>query len=447
MKGAFRAWAAAIAAGVSACALGPERAEPDVAAPAAFSRELAVETAALASWWLGFEDETLDALVEQALAGNLDIAEADARLDQAAAFISAERSDLFPVVDGFVEGVRTEGAPSQGFASAGLAGVFNPDLFGARRRELQAARASAEDAAARARDARRIVAASLASAYIEVRRTDARLALLDTSLALQSRTVEIVRRRAEAGLAADLDVRRTVSDLASTRAQRGLLVSSRRAADNAVSLLLGAPPASVRVAPQETPSPPRYSAGPPLEAPSQVLRMRPDVRAAEARLARETALVGAEIADLFPNLTITGGVSSNLDGALFAGGAPASIAGILDAPLLDFGRRRAEVRAQRASAAAAEAAYKRTALSALSEVETALTAIAAARDRRADLAEAAEASEAAFTQLQALYREGLADLIDVLDAQRSLIGSRERFVDSEAALAQAIVDFYAALGV
>ena len=149
---------------------------------------------------------------------------------------------------------------------------------------------------------------------------------------------------------------------------------------------------------------------------------------------------------MFPALNLSGVISTRIDGSDLAGQTVSRASAVLDVPMVDLGRRRAEVRAARADADAALANYELTLLSALREVEAALADIQAAQAQSSDFAEAVRASSTSFDQLQALYTEGLATLIDVLDAQRQLISSRERFTDSEAALAQSYVRLYEAAG-
>nr|WP_281373755.1 efflux transporter outer membrane subunit [Parvularcula dongshanensis] len=440
-----------MAASLSACVVGPDTTPPELETPRAFATPAPFDGEER-DWWLGFGDETLDGLIQDALRDNLDVRIAQARLAEAAALVRAERSDLLPTIDGFADGTISTDLEGDGgtqeSAAGGLAMSFVPDLFGGRRRELEAARALLAATEFDRADLRRLTASSVASTYLELRRIDARLALLETSLDLQNRTLEIVRLRAEAGLAADLDVQRALADLAQTRAQRGPLVTARADADNALAVLTGRQPTGELVVPLEGGPVPIYADGPDAGVPAELLRRRPDLRAAEADLVRATALVGAEVSDLYPSLSLPGRITADIEtpGAL-ARQTVASLSAVIDVPLFDFGRRRAEVRAAEARAQATLLTYERTLLSALREVETALVSIRSAEDRRADLAIAVDASEQAFSQLQALYTEGLASLIEVLDAQRQLISSREAFVNSEAELALSAVALYRALGV
>ena len=400
------------------------------------------------AWWRGFEDPALDALVEQGLAANLDIDAAADRLDAAAALLTAERSDRLPTLDAAGEAGVDLGSDNRVRASAGLFGLFDPDLNGRLAAEIRAAAADYAEADYVLADQRRLVAAAIANQYLEYRRTGAQLDLLEQSTDLQERTLRIVTLRFEAGLAANLDVRRAAADLAQTRARRGLIAIARASAANALAVLIAEPPGTFAPPPaRDDGTIPDYTRGPAAGTPADLLRRRTDLLAAEARLAQAAAQIGIEQADLRPSLTIPGtlGLGDGTLGGLF-GSFLANIGAALDLPLFDGGRRRAEVEAARAEGQARLAEYRATFLDALGEVENALVAIEAYEQRNGDLTEAIEQSETALGQSDALYREGLASLFDVLDAQRQLIASRQSLIDSEAALASSHVAFHAAVG-
>lgn len=439
---------------LSGCAAGPNYVRPNIDLPAAYITEIASEDVqAQALWWRGFDDDVLNDLIDQAFADNLSLAAAQARFDGAAEGIISARSDFFPTLDGAVTGqIRGEfDGPDGKNAQANFGGALVPDVNGRLRRQLQRARALSAGAGFDVIDARRLIAAGVATNYIELKRTRARLDLLDFSLDLQNQTLDIVKARRRAGLAAALDVERAAADLARTRAQRGLLDLARARALYALALLLGSAPNETLAqepSDEDTPQVPAYQGPTQIGLPADLLRRRPDVLAAEADLMAASAAIGIAQADLFPSLRLPGSITANRgdNGFAFFSGAAALISATIDVPILDAGRRRAQVRAARANAKAALATYELALLSSVQDVETALVSVDAFRDRQNDLAAAVAASEAAFQQLNALYREGLATFIDILDAQRTLIASRESFVDVEAALATAYVDLYAASG-
>ncbi|MGB3739233.1 MAG: TolC family protein [Pontixanthobacter sp.] len=433
--------------GLSGCA--GENVEPvptTIAAPPAYATNLP-PSGLDEEWWRGFRDPVLDALIERGLDDNLDIDAASARLRAAAALLAAERADRLPSVDASGEAGVTLANDSGVTGAAGLFGLFDPDISGRLAAEIRAAAADYAEADYFRADQRRLVAAAIASQYIEYRRSGEQLSLLDQSTDLQEQTLRIVTLRFEAGLSANLDVRRAAADLAQTRARRGLIAIDRANAANALAVLLTEPPGTFAPPPNESGGIPDYARGPDPGVPADLLRRRTDILAAEARLARAAADIGIEQADLRPSLTIPGTLAIG-DGSL--GGLFSDfligLAAAIDIPIFDGGRRRAEVVAARAIADARLAEYRVTFLDALAEVENALVAIEAYQQRNAALTEAIEQSETALGQSNALYREGLTSLFDLLDAQRQLIASRQSLIDSEAALANSSVAFHAAVG-
>ncbi|PNQ77491.1 RND transporter [Erythrobacter sp. SAORIC-644] len=398
-------------------------------------------------WWRAFSDPVLDALVDRGLAANLDIAAAEGRLAAAEALLRAERADRLPTIDGSAEASVDVGeGTSRTGASAGLFGTFDPDFSGRLRAEVRAAAARYAEAGYIRADQRRLIAAAIAAQYVEYRRTGAQLELLAESTDLQRQTLRIVTLRFEAGLSANLDVRRAAADLAQTEARLGLIEIARAQAAHALAILVGEAPGTLVIAePESETTIPNYGDGPPLGGPANLLRRRGDVLAAEARLAAAAAQVGIEQSDLRPSLVVPGSIiigDGSIDG-LFSEFL-ATLGAALDLPLFDGGRRRAEVAAARAELDASLAEYRQAFLEALGEAETALVAITAYRARAGSLSEAIEQSETALGQSNALYREGLASLFDVLDAQRQLISSRESLLDNEAALANAFIALHSA---
>jgi len=399
-------------------------------------------------WWRGFESEDLDQLVAKALERNQSLEAARQRLLAARAFVVADESDFFPDVDlqAAIDGSIDDGGSFSDAAGLSLGGIWQIDINGRLSAELAAALAEADSAAYFVADQRRVLAAGVVSQYIEFKRTSARLILLDQSADLQRQTLEIVTLRFEAGLSSNLDVRRAAADLARTLAQRGPLLLARTRAANALSVLVGDPPAPTPEQGEDV-KVPRYTSGPDTGVPADLLRRRPDLLIAEANVARAAAQVGIERADLAPSFALQGLLSVGSGGIadLFES-ALVTLGGVLDLPVIDGGRRRAEVTAAERNLDGALADYRQTLLGSLSEVESAFVAIEAAQDRLVELDRAVTESEAAFEQSNALYREGLATLFDVLDVQRQLISSREAVIDARSSLAQAYVDLFAAVG-
>jgi multidrug efflux system outer membrane protein len=451
----------AVALLLSGCltTVGPDFAPPDPATPSAYRGADALPDAAAAHdrWWRGFGDPRLDALVARALAGNLDIAAARARLDEARARIGATAARGGPTLDASAgadadavlarDPSRDEDTLS-GAADAGLSFGWVPDLFGGQRRAVEAAEAEARRRALLRDDLRRQVAAEVVRRYLDIARARATLTLIDASLDLQRQTLGLVRQRYDAGLAAALDVSRAEAQVASTRARRGPLRADMAEADAALAVLVGQAAAfgADGPAPDQVPS---YVGGPDIGLPRDLLRARPDVRAAEADLARATAEIGVAEAALYPRLSLPGTLTLSTAG-LGTGDVVrtvvATLAASLDIPLFDGGARRADIAAAEARAAEALLNWRAALLAAVAEVETALGALDGARTRADDLAAAVTASETAVAQARGLYAQGLIGFLDVLDAERTLLDNRQALMEARAATARAIADLYAAAG-
>ncbi|MEO0466404.1 MAG: TolC family protein [Pseudomonadota bacterium] len=434
---------------VTGCTVGPDPVTPDIGVADTFENRPGVPIPPIRDdWYTSFEDPVLVELAEAALANNIGLSAARANLAVARANATAASADLLPTLDGFsntqISGPLSGGVDADTNLSTGLSLDFDPDISGRNKRSLEAATARFDAAALSVADLRRLIVEDLVLEYISLRRAGARLTLLDENLDLQARTLEIVQARFDAGLSPALDVDRAAADFARSRAQRGQLEASRKQAGFALSVLTGEPPRSDQFGDPASDIIPSYGADPEPGIPADLLRNRADVRQAEAILLVETALIGVETADLYPSLripgTLTGRTGSGADDLNFSFGA------LIDVPMLDFGRRQAELEAQEARALAALENYKLTVLDAQQDVEAALTQVDAFRQQRAELQNAGERSQAAYDQLDALYREGLAGFIDVLDAQRTLIQIREQIVDSDAAIASSLARLSAALG-
>ncbi|WP_271186128.1 efflux transporter outer membrane subunit [Maricaulis virginensis] len=443
---------AALAACLTGCTVGPDYSAPVPGVPDTWSEAIpGSETAPETAWWRGFGDEQLDTLITTALDENIDVRIAVARLAEAEARTTSERAANWPSVDASADasasGDISGDASSSTGAGLGAALAFVPDVFGGRRRQIEQVEATAAARRFDIEDVKRVTAASIAERYIELRRSRARLDLLTTSLELQQQTLDIVRQRAEAGLSADLDVQRAASDLARTRAQRGSLDIAEARSLHDLAILTGAVPGTLGLEPAAETTIPDFADPVAPGVPADLLRRRADLQAAERDLAAASAAIGVATAELYPAFSIPGSITADLGSAdRLVGDTVARIGAAVDVPVFDAGRRRVGVDIAEARAEQALLAYRQTLLEAVGEVEDALVSIRAVEARTAELERAVAASEQAFDQLDALYREGLASFIDILDAQRTLIDSRESLLDSQADHALAVIALHRALG-
>lgn len=456
--------AATMLAALAGCAtVGPEYHPPELSVPDAWHAPLPAllaDARPLEQWWQLFADPVLDDLVTRGLYKNLDIAEAASRVREARALARGVDADRAPRLDGGADAeleaaTRSRSRGGDDGVSAGfgafLDGELDLDLYGGLQRESESAAAAAERQLALYQEARRQTTAEIARNYVSLRAAERRLALTRDSLALQRRTVALVSERVKAGLAPRLDQVRAEASVATLVADLGPLVADVGRFSDALSVLLGEPPGplALAVSADDAVAIPSAKTGSPLPMPAELLRRRPDLRAAELAIIAATADVGVATAALYPSLVLPGRLSVGRDGigaGTLVTAVLATLSPVLTLPLLDGGGREADVEAAEQRLAQASLAYRNTLLNALREVEAALLDYRGAEARRQSLSLAAEKNEIAYTQSQALYRQGLTTFIDVLDSQREFNSSLQSLAEAERDLALDVIDLYTALG-
>ncbi|MDG2531289.1 efflux transporter outer membrane subunit [Caulobacter endophyticus] len=445
----------------TACAVGPTYKAPATAPVALQNATPAVASTAAnpeAQWWKAFNDPTLDALVTQALAANLDLKVAVARVDEARALFKDARLDQIPRVT--ASGGYTDTKQQQpGFSDqrvevesyrAGLDAAWEIDLFGRVRRGVQAASAEAGAAQADLRDVQVSIAAEVARNYLELRGAQARLAVARRNLETQRDTLRLTRVRFEAGAGGAIDVASAEARLNATEGTIPDLVTAATRANYRLAVLTGQRPGALdaQLAPRaEEPAP--LVAALPIGDASDFLRRRPDVQAAERRLAAQTAKVGVATADLFPRVRVTGFVGF-LSGTSSGFGNSASqawsVAPAVSWPALDLGGARARLKAAEARNDAALAAYDQTVLAAIEDLETALVSYAQRQARLKSLADQAAASRRAAELARIQYKEGGIDFLILLDAERTLLAAEDSLTVAETGVNTDVVAIYKALG-
>jgi NodT family efflux transporter outer membrane factor (OMF) lipoprotein len=393
-------------------------------------------------------DPALEPLLAAARAASPDLETAAARVLQARAGLRAARAQLAPTIDASASATRRRQSqeqfgpdappglvlPTLTFYEPGLVAGWEIDLFGrlAANRKAAAARLSAADADAQG--VRLTLETDIARGLVAVRSLEGRIAAATEAVAAARKLDHLARVRAEAGLVTGLDSATTAADVAQAQAALPPLAADRAARVAALSRLTGL--SIARVA--ET-----IGHGAPLPAPqwvipdvpSDLLKRRPDIRAAAAQLTAADADVAAALAARYPRLTLTGSLGwlSTTIAGLFTGDALATtLGGTLSAPLLDFGRTAAEVDRSRAVVAEATALYRASVLRALAEVETELAAARGAQVQADELARAVGALETATRLSEAQYRGGLTDARTVSEASRRLADARDRWIISRA---------------
>ena len=453
-------------------ALGPRGASGkfDAAARVVFD-----QSDAPAVWWRLYNDPVLDKLIEQAFINNTDIRVANANLRQARAVLSESRAGRLPTTttSGSAEyrrfgGYQASGATFGGGAtgtsgipakpratfqsevfSAGLDVSYEIDLFGRITRLIQASRADYEALAA-VRDTTRItVAAETARAYADACSAAAQIAVARQSLDVQNQTFDLTERLYTAGRGTPLDVARARAQLETTRATVPGFVAARQGGLYRLAVLTGQTPETVIPEANACNRAPLLARPLPVGDGAALLRRRPDIREADRRFAAETARIGVAKADLFPRITIGGGVSSS---AFKVGdlGKSASVAYNIG-PLLSWSFPNisvvlARITQAKASAEAAVATYDGTVLAALQETEEALANYAGERDRNEALRAARDQSAEAVRIVRLRYGAGAESFINVLDSERTLSTANADLAASDAQLVTNQIAVFKALG-
>ena len=409
----------------------------------------------VASWWHVFDDPVLANLVESALANNLTLAASLAQVREARARLGVSRAGLLPNVDASGAMSRYQNSDNAGLPGdgntyrAGFDARWELDVFGRTRRSIEAAQADFEASCATFENVWVVVAAETANAYVEYQELQKRLEVAESNLELQSNTLEILSSRAKAGIGDDLAVEQARYNLERTRATIPGILNGMDQALNALAVLTGTMPGELRV---EMGNPEKVLSAPIRTVkgiPAVALRKRPDVRAAERRLAARCASIGVAEADLYPTFALGGsiGLESLDSGTFFEGGSHYySLGPSVSWPIFHGGSIRANIEIQKALHEQAFINYEATVLDSVKELRNMLSAYVHEYDRLDALQKAAQAARDAVDIAQDKYRQGLSDFNSVLDAQRSLLTYEELVVLSRGAIARDLIGIYKALG-
>ncbi|MGH8194077.1 MAG: efflux transporter outer membrane subunit [Woeseiaceae bacterium] len=451
----------AVALSLGACAVGPEYQAPDTAAPQFHNADSSrfAQTAIEAAWWREFGDPVLDDLIARALANDLDLRIAAARVREARAVFRDVSLDRLPtVIAGGAYDKRKAQQP--GFSEQrletetydlGFDASWEIDLFGRVRRGVEAARADAEAAEANLHAAQVLVAAEVARNYLELRGAERRYAVAIANLNTQKETVRITRVRYELGRGTELDLASAEATLAATKATLPPLIAVRKAAEHRLAVLLAEQPGTLAIASGKNAGAIGDSLAEPLAVgdPALLMRRRPDIVAAERGLAAATARIGVATAELFPQLSVSGFVGFITGEASQLGEADSkawSVTPSLSWAAFDLGSVRARLRATEAQADGALAFYEQTVLRALEETENAFVGYAQNQTRLAALVEQAVASGRAAELARIRYREGAIDFLRLLDTERTLLEAEDAVAIAETDLNTSVVAIYKALG-
>jgi multidrug efflux system outer membrane protein len=444
---------------LAACAVGPDYRAPqtlDANVTAAQDAKYYSSQQFDAVWWQQFEDPTLNRLVDASLQGNRELRVAFARLKASRAIRDDVANDRFPVVTSRasseigksqIPGQTTDRVNAERY-DLGLDMAWEVDLFGRIQRQLEASDAQQGVAAADLQQLQVTLIAELADAYGQLRGAQLREQIARANLKNQQDSRGITRSLQEAGVGNQLDVVRADARLAAVEATVPQLQAEQVRARNRIATLLGQRPdqLAVDLSPAQLPA---IAKALPIGDPAQLLRRRPDIRSAERRLAAATAQIGVATADLFPRVSLSGFLGFTAARGSQIGSSAANAWGLgpsITWAAFDLGSVRAQIRAADADAEGALASYEQDVLLALEESENAFSDYAKRQQRLQALMRQSDSSRAAAALASIQYREGTADYLVLLDAERERLSAEDAQAQGETELYRGIVAIYKALG-
>jgi NodT family efflux transporter outer membrane factor (OMF) lipoprotein len=453
-----------LALAFAGCMVGPDYKPPKTQTPPAWASvtnstaadtRLTTNAVELAQWWTRFHDPKLTELVNAALRTNLDVRLAEALLREARAARGKDAGGLWPSLTATASGTRTgamggpyKGGPG-GVLQAGASAAWNLDFFGLTRRQLESDDALIQAARENIYGAQVTLASEVALDYFQVRSAQEQIAIAQNNLESEKHTAEVTRLKGSAGFVSALDEANADAEVATTAASIPPLEITIQQNIFALSILLARPPADLLEDLSKPGAVPLTPPEVPVGLPSDLLRRRPDIRAAEANLHAAAALVGVAVADFFPQFSLTGSVNyqNNLARDLFAGPSGIYSGGPqVTWPIFSGGGTVSNLRLQKAATDAAYLTYQKTVLAALADVESNLAAFAREWDHRKALSEAVVKNRRALEFSRQLYRAGTEEFLNVLDAERSLLASETALAQNRQAISSDLVNIYRALG-
>ena len=443
------------------CAVGPDYVRPVQPLPASFKEDPDWRPAQPSDgriptdWWKIFNDQDLDALAEQVAAANQDVRVAEANYRQATALARQAFAGMFPVINLDASSIRSQGASGATasraarpttFDTVSLATSWEVDLWGGLRRSLEQAQASARASAGDLAATTLSLQGQLVSDYLSLRVADEQRRLLEDAVDAYEKSLQLTESRYRAGVAARSDITQAQAQLEATRAQAIDVRISRAQLEHAIAVLVGKAPADFSLAGR--PYQLQFPAVPPL-LPSGLLERRPDVAAAERRVAAANAQIGVATAAFFPTVTLnaSGGYSAPSGPSLFS--LPFrvwSVGPSLAEKLFDAGGRSAAREQAVASWEAATATYRKTVLTALENVEDSLASLRILTQEAAVEVAAVKAAQESLALTINQYKGGTVSYLNVITAQTTELSSRETALSIDGRRAAATVQLMQALG-
>jgi NodT family efflux transporter outer membrane factor (OMF) lipoprotein len=457
--------------GLTTCTLGPNYQSPELKdAPRRWASDggtvpsRTVEAPVDTTWWKSFRDSELSSLVERLAAQNLDLQTAAERVVQSVAQRRVAAAQGLPHIEGLSSNTYNRASPNGTLSlltpapgapleyaifREGLTSSWELDLFGRVRRAVEAADADALAAVENRHGVALASVAELAQSYMQLRGAQDRIEIAKRNLHLVDENVEFVNQRFASGAATTLEVAQARAQRATIAATLPPLRSQEAELINAIGLLLGDTPRALEAELQRAQVIPRVPRKVPVGLPGTLVRRRPDVREAEARLHEATAQTGVAVANFYPEVTLNGAVNveslhvSNLfnpASTAFAVGPSISI------PIFEGGQLRGALELRESQQRETAIAFQKTVLHAWKEVDDALTAYRESQRRRVDVAQSVSENRAALQAAKQRYTEGAIDFLNVIAAQAQLLQSENDLADSDTQIAINLVNLYRSLG-
>jgi multidrug efflux system outer membrane protein len=426
------------------CKVGPNYHRPDVVTAPAWKEQPPWRAAdpkdsiPKGNWWSTFSDSELDQYESRALKANQTIEVARYQLEQARASARITQSGLFPQLTAGVSGQRAQisaGKPTTTGIPLAAPSTSNdflipfnltwePDVFGGVRRSVESANASYQASAAALENVRLVITSELAVDYFSLRELDAEIAVLNSSVEYQGKSLTLVQNRHEGGIASGLDVAQQETLLNSTRTQATLLRQQRAQFEHAIASLVGVPASTFSV-----PVKPLALAAPmvPIGMPSDVLERRPDIAQSERQMAAQNAQIGVAKSAYYPGINLSAGggfENTGLSSIIAASTGFWAIGANVAETLLSGGKRRAQVDFARSGYGVAVANYRQTVLTAFQEVEDSLSGLSVLAEAAETQQQAVNAAQRALTIANDRYTGGLVTYLDVINAEQTFLDSQ-----------------------
>lgn len=444
--------------------VGPDYEQPANVAPDAWNQALAAEMStgqpAQIEWWRQFGDDQLDTFITRARDGNPGLQLAVARIREARAIRRIAAGERVPDInlDGSVTRSRTSDViipPVVGFDRTstfyelGPSATWELDFWGRIRRSVESADAGFQASIEDYRDVLVLLYADVARTYTDIRTLQARISFTESNIDTQRSALGLVQERNRAGLASDLEVHQAELNLYRTESFLPSLKAALAANINRLGVLLGETPDTLHAELSVAMDIPVLPGEMMIGVPGDLVRRRPDIRAAERNLAAQTARIGLAEAELYPRFALAGDftlLATDVDDLIDWDSRRYSFGPFFSWNLFDGGRVRGQIQVEDARTEQALRLYEQTVLSALEDVESAMSAFVEERQRKASLERSATAAQRSVDLVLILYRTGLTDFQNVLDMQRSLFEQQDQMADSEGKIIKDLIRIYAAIG-